>query len=68
MNDTYQETRNGMKDFRVTVELDYEVPDDTDEDEFHDNLRDLMTDGYLQDVDQSIQLDNVRHIQVEKLK
>lgn len=56
-----------MKDLRVTVVLDYTVPDDTDEDEFHDDLRDLLEDGQLEHVRKEYHLDTVRDITVEVL-
>lgn len=54
-----------MKDFRVTVVFDYSVPDDTDEDEFHDDLRNLLEDGQLEHVRKEYRLETVREINVE---
>lgn len=54
-----------MADFRVSVTLDFTVPDGTDEDEFHDELRPILESI---DFDASpYALDTVRDIEVSDI-
>lgn len=57
-----------MTTLRVTAIFDYDVPEGTDPDEFHDELRDRFEDGssgWPSDSDYS--LESVRDIDVEEL-
>lgn len=56
-----------MATFRVDVRFDYEVTDGTDPDEFHDQLRDRLEEGYTDFSHDAYRLETVREIGIEVL-
>lgn len=66
---TIRERKNTV-DFIVKAEIHFTVPDNTDPDEFHDKLRDIIEDldGWDTDLPEGVSMDWVRDLEVEKLE